>query len=875
MPSVVPFVHGRPTVADDTDSSLLPRPALLAALSRAVHDPVTVLQGPAGSGKSVLIAHLYQHLQPQQAVTWLALDAFDSDPAHFFQHLCLAIRHALPDFDGFSSLQRYGVDSSRLAVLAMNVLVDALLRVEQPLLIMMDKFEQLAGLPWLPVLRQTFALSPPNVRWLLSGRNMAGMEPRHWSQDDRSPVFTPEQLYFDREETRQMLQAAPHNRVPDSWLNSLYHHTRGWPAAVKLAQIHLKTGPSLTAFSQALSGNDVFHSLFKSVLANLDSELQRFLVQTSFLEHLSIPLCNHLLNIQNSADHIRTLRKLALLIEPDPLQGDEFRYHSLLQDHLLMLFRQLPPTQRDRLIARACLWRVEQNQREIACRVAWRHGQPAFFVELLRQSLREWLRIGEADPVYRWARQQGDSAWHVIPEVRFALGWALAMFGEFREAEKSLQLPPASGPDGQAPQAVDVASLFRQANTPQTVTTTIIFAIIRQFRGEMDAGLLDQLQRLYSMPSVSNTSRASIDNLLAQEAIHQCRFREARQRAGRAAQVLASGGNRLGHALGTYLMANAHYLNNDLKNAKITCQSYLADASQHAGSTARALLHGFSVFLDYQGHQPLTAERGIQQILLTRQPVYSVELQLYLTLPLLHMKTRRQDYSGAHYLLLQLEEMAHTGGASQLQAHALYERVRLAFAMGHGRALARLDAEHQLMRSGSGWLLAANPLPWEILERKVMAAVLVAIHQGDLVRASQWLQQLQYLNVDAGYPIRFLPLNLCLAHIEFRLGRISTAFRRLNDTLTQAEATGMLTGLLDDIPGMESFVLTAIAQDRIQNPQHVEKLRALGILQLPTLQDEQDTVAAPSALNLTAPDLSADAIDWHRRQLHWRQDQGD
>ncbi|MGY1592046.1 hypothetical protein ACI79D_08725 [Geodermatophilus sp. SYSU D00708] len=78
----------------------LPRPRLLQALTRGVATtPVTLLSGPAGSGKTVLAA-TWMRAQRGRRVAWLSLDAGDDDPTVFPPHLLAALRQAgldLPD----------------------------------------------------------------------------------------------------------------------------------------------------------------------------------------------------------------------------------------------------------------------------------------------------------------------------------------------------------------------------------------------------------------------------------------------------------------------------------------------------------------------------------------------------------------------------------------------------------------------------------------------------------------------------------------------------------------------------------------------------------------------------------------------------------
>lgn len=878
MPSVVPFVLGHTVTADDTDSSLLIRPSLLKVLEQAIHKQVCLLYAPAGSGKSVLMAQLYAQCQGRQAVAWLTLQPGARDPVRFFRNLNLALCHTLPDFDGFSSLQHHGRNVRELATLAMNVFVHSLQQLHRPMLIMIDNLDVLAGQSWLPVLQQTIKLSPPSVHWLLAGRNTQDMDSLQWAPDDAFTLITPEQLFFDLDESRSLLQRGRPSPPDEALVQSLFHYTKGWPAALKLAQIYLQSLPGEQQPPTHLFGRDIFSSLCNAVLDSLDNELRHFLIHVSMLESFAEAQCNHLLNILDSARHIERIKRMGLFIEPDPHQNT-YRFHSLLQEHLQEKFAQQPQPVRDRLIARACLWLVEHQQRDAACRIARLHSQNSFFVELLRQSFHEWFRTGEADPVFYWAQELGDNTLLAIPELRFAWCWALTMFGELLSAEHAIQRTRSHGHEHQD----DMTSLFRDTDTPQGSATAIIFAIIRLFQGEMNPILLGHLQRLYNTPSLPNSHRASIDNLMAQHAIQHCHFREARQRANQAVQIMARTGNRLGHSLGTYLIANAFYQNNDIRSAKTTCQDFLRNPAIRPGATVRALLEGFSAYLDYQSDQPLAAERQIHTLLLTYQPGYSVDLQLFLTLPLLHLKTRRREFLAAHFLLQQLEHSARASGSRQLQAHAVYERVRLAFASHHGRELVQLNDTLNILSNAERLLEDTAELVWEARERWIMAGILLLLQQGKLDQAQHWAQRLLYLNVDHGYPIRFLPINASVAYIEYQQGRISAAFRRLNEAFTQAEATGMLTGLLDDIPGMDEFVKQALAQQRVTAPHQVQRLQTLGVLDLaPTREtvlqqhlrtDQQQAIQVTSIHRSTTQDALGDmAFQWHQRNLRWYQD---
>lgn len=881
MSSVVPLVLGHKLAPEDTDLSLLSRPDLATALYQAAQSKLCLIHAPTGSGKSVLISQYYHQYRHGIDIAWMKLDTQDCDPIAFFRHLCHAIRHVEPDFAGFSTLQQHGLPNQQQAFLASNNFIMGLRKRQRPLQIIIDNFEILAESDWLNTFQWLIDLSPEHVHWIIAGRNVEGIDPHPWQLRDAFSQLTQTALFFNLEETRAFLCDGATPAIDESLLQTLFRHSKGWPASLKLSQIYLQLQPSSESVDPSLFGRPIFNSLCEKVLASMDAELRHFLVNIAFLEGFSAPLCDHIFNTRKSAGIIARLQKLALFIEPE-ITDDTFQLHQLMRNLLAEQFTLQPPPVRDRMIARACTWLIDHQQREHACRIARQHSQPSFFTELLRVNFRHWMRTGEAEPVIYWTQQLGEHALHLMPDLRFAGCWAQTMFGELVKAEDAIrQALPAN-----ANLAANWEILFELPQTPQRTATAIIYAIIRLFRGDMQPQLLENLGRLYKLPSLSSVQRASIDNIFAQHGIHQCHFREARQRATQAVQVMQKAGNLFGHSLANYLIANSYYQNNDIRQAQEHCENYLQSLDISAGKQARALVEGFSIFLKYQNDQPLLAEQQLSTLMLQHQPGYSIDLQLFLAVPQLHMQTRRKEYLSAHFLVQQLEESVQASASQLLQAHTLYERVRLTYTMGKSQALEQLAETHQILSLAEQALDHRCPLQWEIRDRQVMTAVLILLHRGEWRLAQQWTQQLQYLNVDHGCPIRFLPLNLCLAYLDYRTGQISSAFRRLNDTLTQADATGMLTGLLDDIPDLDDFVRMAINQNRILDPHHLGRLHATGILELAsaTETDSVDMTTAQIALDALGagtpiPDiadrinLSVEATRWHLQHWRWLQDE--
>lgn len=872
MPSVVPLVLGSKQGPDDTDLSFLPRPELVAQLAKMAQSRVSLIKAPTGSGKSVLLMQYRQQVLPGAPCIHLALVEQDRNPIHFYRRLTHGIRQYVPAFAGFACLQHCDADSLTQAQLATDLLIVELRQVQQSVQIIIDNLEQLDSVEWLPCFHLLLEVAPDSIHWILSGRSSALLERQPWFLDEQAKQLTQENLFFTRQQVLQFLQKS-RPETTDHETDTLHRLTRGWPAAVKLAQLCLHYQTLDNPLDANQIGPNVFQTLCARLLASLPRDLHHFLVHTAFLETLSAPLCNHTLNIISAEQHLRHIQKLSLFITHHDANGN-FVLHPLFRQYLRDCFDQLPATTRDRNLTRACLWLVDHERREEACRIARLHSQKSFFIELLHQSLRTWFRAGEAEPVFFWSHELGSSTLMTIPETRFAWSWALTMFGEFKRAEQAIW--ENCMPDDQA-----LHVLF-DSHQPQELGIILLLTIIKLFRGELASSWIAQLQQRYNQPDLSIDYRASLDNVFAQYAIYHCHFRKARQHAAQAMQIWDRTGNLFGYSLSRYLSANAAYQNNDLKTALDDCQQYLDQCQSPATSSARALLEGFRAFLLYQADQPLQAEQLVQDILLKYQPGYSVDLLLFLTIPSLHMRTRRGEFVAAECQLRHLEQAIRANGSQVLKTHLIYEKLRLAYAMRQTATIEHLASEHHVLQRAEQALSGMDDLLWETTERLIMAAVLVLLQRNELDRARHHLQQLQYLGVDRGYPIRFLPINLGLAYLDYLIGNISAAFRRLNDTLTQAAATGMLTGLLDDIPGMETFIRQAIDQGRILVPQHAERLIATGVLDCTPTADSLSLSPCEQALEncvqqgmtlTTAAEqlnLSYEAAQWHWRIRCWK-----
>src|SRR3954449_6904066 len=93
-PDELPFLHAklaRPRVR----SGVVIRGRLFSTLDRLGDRELTVISGPAGSGKTVLVSS-WLNERPALAQAWVTLDAGDDDPSRLWTYVAHAVDRVRP-----------------------------------------------------------------------------------------------------------------------------------------------------------------------------------------------------------------------------------------------------------------------------------------------------------------------------------------------------------------------------------------------------------------------------------------------------------------------------------------------------------------------------------------------------------------------------------------------------------------------------------------------------------------------------------------------------------------------------------------------------------------------------------------------------------
>ena len=319
--------------------------------------PLTVIRGPAGSGKSLLMAQWRLAALRDRKVAWLSLDEGDNEPVRFWSYVIAALRSVLPEFgEGPLSLLRApGVDLMEEAVPA---LINELLETASETVLLLDDYHVIeheaihAGMGFL--LEQV----PGNHRFVIASRSEPPLPLARLRARGSLSEIDPEQLGFSEPEAEYLLNDVHQLGLGVETVSRLHQRTEGWAAGLYLAALSLRDRRDADELIAGFSGGDrrIVDYLAGEVLDQQPDVVLRFLLCTSVLERFCAPLCDAVTGAGDAREMLdRVERSNYFLIPLDP-RREWYRYHHLFAELLRHELERREPGSSVELRRRAGRW---------------------------------------------------------------------------------------------------------------------------------------------------------------------------------------------------------------------------------------------------------------------------------------------------------------------------------------------------------------------------------------------------------------------------------------------------------------------------------------------------------------------------------------
>src|SRR6516164_690001 len=364
---------------------LVRRSRLLDRLDRGDQVRLALVVGPAGAGKTMLVAD-WLAVRPQRSSAASQLSQADADPVRFFAAIIEAARC------GFGQ-PLVGEDARQLIYLDGEVSADAVAALADDLdvpdrvqVLVIDDFH-LAGPASADTLRWLVEYHPPSLQLVVASRVDPPLRVHRMRAHQDLVELRDGDLAFSVEETRSLLAGF------GVWLDEpdlalVHRRSEGWAAGLQMAAISIQGSPdrASAAGRVQLHRHTVADYFLEEVLSRQPPEVTEFMLATSVLDELSVPACTALCG-QGSAKMLEYLYGTHMFVAIVDDEARTYRYHHLIKEVLQTELQARDPVRKKQMHEAAAKYLVEAGQISAAARHLLAAGERAAAFSLLSEGV--------------------------------------------------------------------------------------------------------------------------------------------------------------------------------------------------------------------------------------------------------------------------------------------------------------------------------------------------------------------------------------------------------------------------------------------------------------------------------------------------------
>ncbi|GAB2856777.1 LuxR C-terminal-related transcriptional regulator [Nocardioides pacificus] len=307
------------------------RPRLLAQVDEGLCQPLTVITGPAGTGKTSLAESWVSENRDQVHVAWLTLDVEHNQAGVFWR-------------DVLEALRGNGIDLAHVGPPLLPDVVDrsfledvaALLGdLPDPVVLVLDQLERITDERVLQQMGFVLDAAQPGVRVIATARGEPGVLTRRRRLRGDMAVIQAADLAFTSVETTQLLERHGLD-PPDDAVAALQQNTQGWAAGLRLCALAMREhGLEAAPTGGPWAERRLAGYLVDEVLDAMSGNTRDLLLRMCVVDRVEPGLAQAL---TERSDADRVLRELAgddlFVTTGNVVEGRWFRIHPLMLEVL-------------------------------------------------------------------------------------------------------------------------------------------------------------------------------------------------------------------------------------------------------------------------------------------------------------------------------------------------------------------------------------------------------------------------------------------------------------------------------------------------------------------------------------------------------------
>ena len=425
--------------------------------------PLVLVEGPAGSGKTTLIAQWQLSPAESRRFAWISLDDGDNDPGRLWWHVACALQRACPGYRADDVLAAARSRRPEPGGTLLPLLISELARLREPVVLVLDDYHLVTAPDCRNQIASLLLHVPQGVQLVLITREEPALPLAQLRTSGNLVEVRAPELRFTPAQAAALVAAVVGIELTEAELAGLVDRTEGWPAGVYLAALAARGRPSPGAFIGQFSGDSRFVADFLAddVLSRQPAAVRQFLLRTSILSRFCAPLCDALTGSSDSAEMIDVLERENLFVVPLDDTRQWFRYHHLFAQMLRSELTRAEPETVLALHQRASAWHRRSGSADEAIRHAQAAGDVAGVISLIAAHWAAYVDAGQVTTVRDWLTALGAANITASPVAAHCAAWAAALAGD-RESLRRW-LPAVGAGDLQGPLPDGIASLQSSA----------------------------------------------------------------------------------------------------------------------------------------------------------------------------------------------------------------------------------------------------------------------------------------------------------------------------------------------------------------------------------------------------------------------------
>lgn len=412
--------------------AFIKRQKLVSRLAETPEASVAVLVAPAGYGKSTLLTQWEQ--VDERPFAWVMLDKRHSDPTLMLRSIARELNEIEPiDERVFEALM-----TPRPSIEAVVVprLAEAMQESTRPFVLVLEDLHEVTEADSLNPLAALANRVPPGSRLALASRSQPPLGLGKLRAHHQLVELGSDDLLMTTPEAHELLRASG-VAVSLEAADQLVDRTEGWPAALYLAALALRSEDDIGGAIRNFGGDDrlIADYLREEFLTGLSSEDLNFLTRSSVLDRLSGPLCDSVLEREACGEKLRDLSRSNLLLVPLDRKDEQFRYHAMLREMLEGELNRLGEKPAKELHSRAASWYTEHGDIDRAVDHAIRSGRADQAGDLIWANTASYVAAGREPTIRRWVDSFPEGQVRSTPTLALAMATCQLSHGNGGQVE--------------------------------------------------------------------------------------------------------------------------------------------------------------------------------------------------------------------------------------------------------------------------------------------------------------------------------------------------------------------------------------------------------------------------------------------------------